>query len=900
LTAPGNTRRPPADTPATWLPVASTERLVASDLVSWSREGATILGIVAGSSRVLAREVRSDGRLGPSVSIAVAEAGEMLVVPAGGDRLRFFVSGSEDLEAVILDPARAGDLVAVNPENLFAEQLGDTHAKCAWLQQLQEDAPALTWSKLLSALPAEARRLAERAIEADRDKFHQRLEQSRAFDDKMLDEAVQYAARGARIASEHVYVTGVNPLDAACRHVAEAAGAVVPERIHYHENTASTLLEQFTRAAHLNRRTVLLQGHWWTEEAGPLLAFRRDDHAPVALVPTKSGYEARMSRPGTSASVEIVPVDGAFAATLNERAEMFYAGLPARALALRDIVDFVTRGNGPDALTIALTTLATSLLVALVPVITGTVIDWIIPQVAVNALVFVGLLLLFAAGGRMLLHVVAGFAFLRIETRSSFGLMAAFVDRLLQLPASFYRGRSSGDLTQRVMAIEKVRSMLTQTTLSVVMSFFAGVANLVVLFAYDAHLATWGVGLAMLEVVIIGFISVYLARRNFELSIAQGELDGLAFDLIKGIQQARIQGSLPRVLARVLQRLVPVGQASYRMGIATAANRAVLVGFEGVTLAVVFTLYASRIDTSGGSTMTDGGFVASITALTAFFGATAMLGPAISAVAEAIPQYYRLKPMMEAVPEVSEIGRKTHQVTGDISVRNVVFRYGEGLPAVLDGVSIDARPGEFIAIVGRTGCGKSTLMNVILGLEEPESGSVLYDGIPMRNLDPSIVRSQLGVVMQSNTMLPGTLKSTILGVGTDRTLDDAWDAARLVRLEDEIDSMPMGMLTMVGSSTLSNSQTQKLLIARALVNRPKILLLDEATSALDNHAQEEVAESIAEIANTRIAIAHRLSTIRKADRIYVLKEGKLAQTGTFEELSSTEGHFRDLMAGQMA
>ncbi|MGE4608852.1 MAG: ATP-binding cassette domain-containing protein, partial [Myxococcota bacterium] len=363
---------------------------------------------------------------------------------------------------------------------------------------------------------------------------------------------------------------------------------------------------------------------------------------------------------------------------------------------------------------------------------------------------------------------------------------------------------------------------------------------------------------------------------------------------------ARVQGSLARLLARVLQRLVPVAQNSYRIGIAGAVNQAVLVGFQGATLALVFAMFTSRLESTGIPPLNDGGFVVFITGLSAFFGATAMLGPAISAVAESIPQYYRLKPIMDTVPEVTEAGRETRPVMGDLSLHDVVFRYAEGLPVVLDGVSVEIRRGEFVAIVGRTGCGKSTLMRLMLGLEKPEAGSVLFDDIPLANLDPSIVRSQLGVVMQSNTILPGDIRSTILGVGTERTLDDAWAAARLVDMEDEIDAMPMGMLTVVGPTTLSASQTQRLLIARALVNRPKILLLDEATSALDNDTQDQIARSIEDLANTRVAIAHRLSTIRKADRIYVLQNGKVVQAGTFDELAASGGHFRELMAGQLA
>ena len=188
----------------------------------------------------------------------------------------------------------------------------------------------------------------------------------------------------------------------------------------------------------------------------------------------------------------------------------------------------------------------------------------------------------------------------------------------------------------------------------------------------------------------------------------------------------------------------------------------------------------------------------------------------------------------------------------------------------------------------------------MLGLETPDSGSILYDGVPLDSLDPSMVRSQIGVVMQSSEVITGNVMSTILGAGSRKTMDDAWAAARLVGMGDEIDRMPMGMLTMVTPTSMSQSQLQRLLIARALINRPEIVFLDEATSALDNRTQASITETIEQLGSTRIVIAHRLSTIRNADRIYVLKDGSVVQSGRFDELEAEGGHFMELMAGQVS
>jgi NHLM bacteriocin system ABC transporter ATP-binding protein len=883
-----------ADMPRSWAAAGGGELLDAAALKRLPDDQMSVIGIETGRVVLHAREVRDNGHLGPAIPIATGRAGELLCIPKRGNRVRVVAQFDPDTVAVLLqgsdESVSVSDAIA-----LLGDQWGDPHVR-ANILDTAADSGQLTWERFLSLVSESA---SERAVEAVHEAgaaFAEKLQRAVSLDDASLDESVRLAVRSSRISRVHVQAISVNPLDHACRMVAEHAGAEVPPHISYDETSSLSLLEQFARISHLNRRTVLLQGRWWLQESGPLLAYREADQLPIALLPERRGYVANFKETEGGKSV---PVTAEFAASLADHAEMLYAGFPSRVLRLRDIASMLVRGNMRDVALIVLVMLVISGLTALVPILTGKVIDWVIPQVALNALMFIGILLVAIAVSQALLHVAAGFAFLRFETRSSFVVMAAFVDRLLQLPASFFRGRNAGDLTQRVMAIEKVRAAFSESVLSVFVTFLSGMSNLAVLFLYNSTMAIWGLGLAVLQIVFIGGIAIYSARRNYALSVEKGELDGLAMDLLTGIRQVRVQGALSRVLSQLLAKLMPVGQESYRLGIAAAVNRVVLNIFKSVAVVVVFIVFTMHLGGENTQTMSDGDFVAFVTALGAFFAAAAGLGPAISAITEAIPQYKRLQPIMRAFPEVSGKKRESHSLQGSVSVQNVTFRYDPKLPPVLDGVSIEVHQGEFVAIVGRTGCGKSTLLRLMLGLEEPEIGSVAYDQIPLENLDPSVVRTQLGVVMQANSILPGSVQSTILGVGSACTVDDAWAAADLVGMTDEIDALPMGMSTMVGPSTMSASQSQRLLIARALVGAPKILLLDEATSALDNNTQFEIAETIDRLAGTRVAIAHRLSTIREADRIYVLDAGKIVQSGTFAELVREEGHFTDLMAGQM-
>ncbi len=228
------------------------------------------------------------------------------------------------------------------------------------------------------------------------------------------------------------------------------------------------------------------------------------------------------------------------------------------------------------------------------------------------------------------------------------------------------------------------------------------------------------------------------------------------------------------------------------------------------------------------------------------------------------------------------------------------FRYVPGGPRVLSGVSLAVEPGEFVALVGPSGCGKSTVMRLLLGFEQPEMGGVFYDGQDLRNLDTAAVRSQIGTVLQNGRITPGAILENITGAH-DVPLDDVWEAVRSAGLEQDIRDMPMGMHTVLseGTAALSGGQIQRLLIARALVGRPRLLLFDEATSALDNRTQATVTDALGRLSVTRIVIAHRLTTVRDADRIVVLDQGRVVENGKFDELMEQNGPFAQMARRQL-
>jgi ABC-type bacteriocin/lantibiotic exporter with double-glycine peptidase domain len=266
----------------------------------------------------------------------------------------------------------------------------------------------------------------------------------------------------------------------------------------------------------------------------------------------------------------------------------------------------------------------------------------------------------------------------------------------------------------------------------------------------------------------------------------------------------------------------------------------------------------------------------------------------------AIPLYERARPLLRMSPEGRGRGGRTGALRGEIELSDVTFRYDVQGPAILDRLSLRIAPGEYVAIVGPSGSGKSTLMRLLLGFETPQSGAILFDGTASEQFDPAALRRCMGVVLQQSKLSPDNLFQNIVG-NSGQSLDDAWAAARMAGLAEDIAAMPMGMHTTVleGGQGLSGGQRQRLLIARALVRRPRILLFDEATSALDNRTQDVVSTTLAALPATRVVIAHRLSTIAHADRVLVLDRGRLVQSGTYAELLASPGLFATLARRQL-
>jgi NHLM bacteriocin system ABC transporter ATP-binding protein len=728
-----------------------------------------------------------------------------------------------------------------------------------------------------------------------------RLNERAESDRRLVEETLSHLALAiqpeapAHTFGDTLWLEREEHLLAACRLVGENLEIDIrPQTGLGTDGPLEQTVEGIAATSRVRMRQVVLRGEWWREDGGPLLAQLAEGDQPVALIPKTAGQYVMVN----PADQEVVPVTAVVAAQIEPVAQTFYRGLPERAITGADLVRFSMLGQRRDALTILLTAIAAGLLALVIPLATAAIFNTVIPSGDQSQLITLGLVLVVAALSKAAFDLAQKLAILRLDGHLGVSVQAAIWDRLLRLPVTFFRGYTAGDLTMRAMGIDGIRRQLTSVAISAVLAGIFSVFNFALLFYYDATLAWVAAILALIATVATGLTGRALIKHERRLAALHGEISGLVLQLIGGIAKLRVAGAEGRAFAVWGRKFGAQKLASFQAR--TVANYLSVfnAAFPIVTAMSIFYLTTS----SGRVEMSTGNFLAFYSALTLFLSAAITLGSTLPGVLRVIPTYERVEPVLKALPEVDASKTEPGVLSGSIEVSNVLFRYESTGPLILKNVSLKVAPGEFIALVGPSGSGKSTLLRLLLGFEIPELGTIYYNEQDLNGIDIRGVRRQIGVVLQTSQVAPATIFQNIVGTSSiELTIDDAWEAAELAGFDRDIRHMPMGMHTFVaeGGSTLSGGQRQRLLIARAIVNKPRIIFFDEATSALDNRTQAVVSQSLEGLDATRIVIAHRLSTIANADHIYVLKSGELVQSGTYKELVARPGLFADLSSRQL-
>lgn len=685
-----------------------------------------------------------------------------------------------------------------------------------------------------------------------------------------------------------------NPVFLAC----EAIGKNLNIKIKPHPDMIRgvkmpNVVAAIARASGIRVRTIALKDQWWTYDSGPILAFREEENKPVALLP-KSAHSYACYDPADNRTFS---VDREFALSLKPFGCVLYRPFPAKALGAFELFNFGLLGCGREVTTIVLMGIAAGLMGVATPYATGIIFDQLIPGSERTQLVMICAFLLIIGFSTALFTFARSFAVLRLEGKMDASIQAAVWDRLLGLPVSFFRDYSSGDLAQRSLGIAVIRQTITGSTLTAILSGIFSIFSFALMFYYSFTLALLASGLVLCACGVTVCCGILQVRRQRHISVLGGNISSLLLQFINGMAKFRVSGTERRAFAVWSREFSSLQQQTMKARHITNCFTVFNSVFPLASLAIIFFFYQQFMSAGQIST---GNFLAFLAAFLQFLTAALMLSSALVSALNVIPVYERAKPIFAAIPEVTEVKANPGKLTGMIEVSHVSFRYKTDTPLVLRDLSVRIMPGQFVAFVGASGCGKSTLFRMLLGFETPESGSVYFDGQDLSGLDIQAVRRQIGVVLQSSRPISGSIFENIVG-SAPLSVEDAWQAVRLAGIAPDIERMPMGMHTHLGDGggSISGGQRQRLMIARAIVGRPRILLFDEATSALDNHTQAVVSRSLESLQATRIVIAHRLSTIVRADKIFVMDKGMIVDSGRYDELIGREGIFRDLAARQM-
>lgn len=679
----------------------------------------------------------------------------------------------------------------------------------------------------------------------------------------------------------------------ACRRVGQGRSISITEpTAPCNADHPASAMGSIARVSAFFPRRVKVLGDWYTRDCGPLVGFLGSERLPVALLPkSHGGYHWIDPRNGS-----VHPIDADSANNLLPVAFMLYRILPEEPISCGKFVRFILPGSSRELWAIGGAGLGSALLSFAFPLMLGLMIDSIIPNGSHAGIQQIALGLLVVVLSMALFSATRSFALVRFEGRIDSTVQAAIWQRLLSLPIDFFSRFTAGDLAFRSMGINNIRNILTGLTINSAMALIFASVNLLLLFYLDYRLAFAALGLLVLQAGYTFPIVRRLLRHQTRMYEQQGLNAGEILQLLTGIVKLRMAAAEDRAYKVWSKTYRAQKDATYHAGLIDAVLDAMNV-FSPIASTML--LYALVMWLPHASLST-GHFLAFMAAFAGLQSAAVQMTLVMSTTLNIVPLYKRLSPILITMPENPPGKQAPGRLEGHIELRDVSFAYAHPGEDIFKGINLEIQPGEFVAVTGPSGSGKSTLLRLLLGFNQARTGGVYYDRQEINSLDIFQVRRQIGIVLQNGKLMGGELYRCILGA-RNLDIDAAWEAARAVGLEDEIKALPMGMNTVVppGGSTFSGGQCQRILIAQAIIAKPRILFFDEATSALDNRSQAIVSQSIAQFDSTRLVIAHRLSTIRHADRICVLENGGIVESGTYDELMAKKAAFYRLAQRQL-
>ena len=628
-------------------------------------------------------------------------------------------------------------------------------------------------------------------------------------------------------------------------------------------------------------RSITLSDGWWKRCTGYMLGFMAEDDTPVALMPGFTDYT--FVDPKTKETMKA----SKNAHLLRNEAVIICVPFSDKELTAKEIMRYAAdRLSIYDWTYTLMAGLGVTLLTMFMPYVCKLIFSEVIPSGDGGQIVPIATLLLSAAVGLTMVQIARNLVVVRIKDKVEYALQTGLMSHLLMLPASFAKKYAPGDLSNRLLSISRISAHLTAGFLAAMMTFLFSGIMFVQFFIYGGPLLYTGIAVILIQMVAIMVEFYYTRKVKLNVNPSTSRLVGMIFALFSGIQKIKTTGSEFRAFYRWALAYAPSEPYSSRQPLPSFYVTSISYSLK--YLPMIVTMFAAWYY---GLSLSD--YIAYCMVLGITCNAVFQLQRITKMVAYVLPEIELCKPITAEKTEVKKDDNVVKNITGQIDIRGLKFRYEADMPLLFDGLNLTIHSGDYVALVGGSGCGKSTLMRLMQGLEHPQGGSIFYDQYDLNDINlRSLRRFCIGICMQDGQLIEGTIRDNILFSNPLLTEEDAWEAARMAAFDADIRKFPLGMDThiTVDGKGVSGGQRQRILIARALVRKPKVLFLDEATSALDNISQHIVVDNLAKLKCTRIVIAHRLSTIQQCNRIIVLKEGRVAAEGNFEELKA-QGYF---------
>ena len=660
----------------------------------------------------------------------------------------------------------------------------------------------------------------------------------------------------------------------------------IPERINKFSDKVSYLVSN----CNLVFKKVELTKNWNVDCRDPLIVIDKEDSTQYVLLPKGSrSYYYIAYETGKK-----VRVTSSFTKKLQVEAYAFYKPLPTHKLTTKEYFAFYRKSaRWTDILLVTLLSAAVVAVGMVIPYLTKILTGKVVQEKNMSLFASISIYIVAVGLGFVLIKAAQAYMNSRITIKVEKKMRETTMMRLLSLSPSFYKKHNTGELVTRFNSVSTLSSLMLNgvflTSLSFVMSF-----------AYIFQISQFVPSLVLPVIIIlivttlfsisISLLQVKVSRKQIQLSAKES---GTSYAIISGIQKIRLAGAEERAFAKWVKDYARYSDVLYRPPLLIRLSPAIS---SSITLLGQILIYfiAAKNNVQASS------FVAFTASYATLSAAVATLSEIVYSFAKIKPVLDMIKPILEAEIEDDETKKVVKQLDGNIRLENIRFRYAEGDQDILKNISVDIKEGEYVGVVGQTGCGKSTLVRLLLGFEKPTEGHIYFDNQDIDTLNLQSLRSKIGTVTQNGGVFHADIMSNILITAQNLGEKEAWEAAEIAGIAKDIKAMPMGMRTVIseGQGGISGGQKQRIMIARAIVNKPKVLIFDEATSALDNITQKSISNSISELKCTRIVIAHRLSTIKDCDRILYMESGNIVESGTYQELIDKDGKFAELVRRQ--